>query len=116
LIENVTLRKAPGFRRAFSFARSSGMTIRSLKALHPRHHRFIAEYMIDLSGKEAAIRSGYKASNATKRAHRLLRDPLVQRELKKQMARRARRTRLSADRVLKEYGLRTYEKIRGVSK
>lgn len=45
--------------------------------LKPQVRRFVHEYLIDLSGKEAAIRAGYSERTAASQASRLLRDPDV---------------------------------------
>lgn len=46
-------------------------------ALTAKQARFVAEYLIDLNGKQAAIRAGYKPSNAEVQASELLALPKV---------------------------------------
>lgn len=41
-------------------------------ALTPKQQRFVEEYLIDLNGKQAAIRAGYSAKTAEMQASRLL--------------------------------------------
>lgn len=41
-------------------------------ALDPKRARFVAEYLIDLSAKEAAIRAGYSVRRAKQTGHELL--------------------------------------------
>ena len=45
--------------------------------LKPQMRRFVHEYLIDLNGKEAAIRAGYSERTAASQASRLMRDPDV---------------------------------------
>jgi len=71
--------------------------------LTPRQLIFVEEYLIDLSGKEAAIRAGYLPSAAKVRAAKLLRRPSVRQAVAVGMAARAARTRITAERVIAEY-------------
>lgn len=45
--------------------------------LPPQQERFCQEYVIDLNGKQAAIRAGYAAASADVQASQLLRKPKV---------------------------------------
>lgn len=45
--------------------------------LKPQVKRFVQEYLIDLNGKQAAIRAKYSERTAASQASRLLRDPEV---------------------------------------
>ena len=72
--------------------------------LNPRQLIFIEEYLIDLNGKEAAIRAGYTPDAAVVRAAKLLRRPEVRRAVAAAMAARAVRTGITAERVIAEYG------------
>lgn len=59
--------------------------------LSAKEERFCREYVIDYNGTQAAIRSGYKASDAPVRASKLLRKAKVAarvRELQQEMAER----------------------------
>ena len=40
--------------------------------LNPKQQRFVDEYLIDLNGKQAAIRAGYSEKTAEVQASRLL--------------------------------------------
>lgn len=72
-------------------------------ALTKKQQRFVEEYLIDLNATQAAIRAGYKASEYTDtNANKLLENTRVRAEVDKEMARRSRRTGVSADRVLLE--------------
>lgn len=67
-----------------------------------RRTRFVDEYLIDLNAKEAAIRAGYSKRCAHNRGPALLRRPDVAGAVRAAMAARARRTEISAERVLRE--------------
>jgi len=45
--------------------------------LSPRQERFVTEYLVDMSAKEAAIRAGYSPRTADKKGSGLLRHPGV---------------------------------------
>lgn len=49
----------------------------SRQELRPKQQRFIEEYLVDLNGKQAAIRAGYAAGSAHVTASRLLNRPSV---------------------------------------
>jgi phage terminase small subunit len=72
-------------------------------ALTPRQRIFVEQYLIDLNGKEAAIRAGYTPSAAKVRAAKLLRRPPVREAVAAAMAARAARTQITAERVIAEY-------------
>lgn len=66
---------------------------------------FVEEYLKDLNGTQAYIRTGYKVKNenvAAVYASKLLRKPKVQEKIQKAMAEREKRTEITQDRVLKE--------------
>ena len=69
----------------------------------PRQKFFVLEYLIDLDPTQAAIRAGYRPSNARDQGTRLLRYPEVATAVRKAMAERARRCGITEERVLKEY-------------
>lgn len=79
-------------------------TSSDLAPLHPRQLIFVEEYLVDLNGKEAAIRAGYTPEAATVRAAKLLRRPAVRQAVAAAMAARAARTGITAERVIAEYG------------
>lgn len=68
----------------------------------PKRQRFIKEYPIDLSGKQAAIRAGFSEKTAEQQASRLLRDVKVQEAIAEEMRKRSERTEITQDRVLQE--------------
>ena len=71
--------------------------------LNPRQLLFIEEYLVDLNGKEAAIRAGYSRSRAAARGYALLQLPEIRAAVATAMARRAARTKITPERVLEEY-------------
>lgn len=70
--------------------------------LSTKQARFVAEYLIDLNGKQAAIRAGYAPGSAEVTASRLLRQAKVASEIAKAEEDRAKRTGITQDRVLRE--------------
>ena len=70
--------------------------------LTPRQRRFVEEYLIDLNGRQAAIRAGYSKKSASGIAYRTLRTPQVAAALAEAQAARAARTRVTADKVVVE--------------
>lgn len=69
-------------------------------ALTVRQQRFVTDYLIDLNGKEAAIRAGYSERSASTLASRLLRRPAVAHAIAAGLEARAARARVTADRVI----------------
>lgn len=75
------------------------------KALTDRQRRFCEEYLIDLNGTAAYMRAGYKVRSsdvARANAARLLATASVEAYVTELQQRRSRRTRITADRVIKE--------------
>ncbi len=68
----------------------------------PRQRRFVEEYLVDLNATQAAMRAGYTARSAKDHGYRLLKNPAVAAAVAKAQAKRAARTRVSADRVVTE--------------
>ena len=62
--------------------------------------RFAEEYLIDLNGKEAAIRAGYSPRSAKQAASELLKEPKVAAMISAAQKAQLKRTRMSADDVL----------------
>lgn len=63
---------------------------------------FAKEYLVDLNATQAAIRAGYSPKTAMQQGQRLLTRKDVQAAIQKEMARRSKRTQITADRVLDE--------------
>ena len=70
--------------------------------LTPKQSRFVEEYLVDLNGKQAAIRAGYSANTAEVQASRLLRIAKIQVALSAAMRAQPRNTVVTPDRVLAE--------------
>jgi phage terminase small subunit len=64
--------------------------------------RFVEEFLVDLNGKQAAIRTGYSPKTAEVQASRLLSNAKVDAAVKQAMRARSRRTGITADLVLIE--------------
>ncbi len=89
--------------------------------LTPKQKRFVAEYLKDLNGKQAAIRSEYSAKTAEVQAARLLSNAKVQAAIAEAQAERAKRTNITNDRILQElaaigfYDITDYANVEGNS-
>lgn len=68
----------------------------------PKQSAFVHEYLIDLNATQAAIRAGYSANAAGAIGHETLTKPEVAAAIAEAQADRARRTGITADRVLRE--------------
>lgn len=81
----------------------------------PRQLRFVEEYLVDLNGKQAAIRAGYKPSCAAKIASDMLRrQPQIVKAVSDAMAAREFRKLLTRDRILLEYARIAFADIRQI--
>jgi phage terminase small subunit len=69
-------------------------------ALTERQARFVDEYLVDLNGTQAAIRTGYSPRTANEQASRLLANANVQALLQERSKEREARTQINADYVL----------------
>ena len=78
------------------------MAINDSHALNPQQARFVLEYMTDLNATQAARRAGYSDKNASSIGYQLLQKTPVQKAIQEQMNARARRTLITADRVIAE--------------
>lgn len=68
----------------------------------PKQQQFVREYLIDLNATQAAIRAGYAKRSAGQQADDLLKNPEIAAAVQQGMDRRAKRTDITADRVLTE--------------
>lgn len=82
------------------------------KGKHPKHQKnkltakqacFIQEYLIDLNATQAAIRAGYSKKVANRQGHENLLKHDIQVELSKAMSKRAEKTQITQEMVLREY-------------
>lgn len=69
-----------------------------------RHERFAHEYLIDLNGKQAAIRAGYSPGAAEVTASKLVSNPKVAARIDELKAARLKRVDMDADATLKRIG------------
>lgn len=70
--------------------------------LNAKQRRFVAEYLVDLNGAEAAKRCGYSAKTAASQASRLLTDVNILAAVKAGQEAQINRADLTAARVLEE--------------
>ena len=70
------------------------------RKLTVKQQAFVAEYLVDLCGAQAAIRAGYSENTATEQASRLLTNVKVAAAIAEAQAKRAERTEVSQDYVL----------------
>ncbi len=68
--------------------------------LNPKQQRFVEEYLIDLNGKQAAIRSGYSPKTAEVQASRLLSNAKVSEAVAKGQALASERVEIKQDWIL----------------
>ena len=80
--------------------------------LTPKQSRFVEEYLLDLNGKQAAIRAGYSPKTAEVQGSRLLRNAKVQKALEAAVQARSRRTEVTADRVVAEFAKLAFADMR----
>ena len=69
-------------------------------ALTPKQVEFVAQYLVDLNGKQAAIRAGYSAKTAEVQASKLLSNPKVAAEVARQKHIRSERVNITQEMVL----------------
>lgn len=74
-------------------------------ALTPKQQRFVGEYLVDLNATQAAIRAGYSARTAGKIGSENLSKPEIAAAVSAAQDERAKRTGITADRVLQELAL-----------
>ena len=70
--------------------------------LTPKQLKFCQEYIIDLNATQASIRAGYSESTARSIGSENLSKPAIVTHLQYLMNKRAERTEITSDRVLKE--------------
>jgi phage terminase small subunit len=86
--------------------------VMSKDRLTPRHQRFVAQYLIDLNGSQAAIRAGYAPRSAARYGVKLLRHPGIAAAVSQELAAREEKARITGDRVLQEYGRMAFANMR----
>ena len=70
--------------------------------MNAKQKRFVEEFLIDLNGKQAAIRAGYSARTAEVQASRLLSNAKVKAAVDAAKAQRSKETKIDAEYVLKQ--------------
>jgi phage terminase small subunit len=75
------------------------------KPLTPRQAAFVAEYLVDLNGTQAAIRAGYSPHTANEQAAQLLANLSIAAHVEKLKAQRLSRVNTTADSVVHEMSL-----------
>lgn len=79
--------------------------------LTPRQAAFVAEYLIDLNGAQAAIRAGYSAHTAKEIASENLTKPYIADAVERGKAQRISRVNVTQDNVLQEVSLLAHSNI-----
>ena len=77
-----------------------------------RQRFFIQEYLIDLDGKNAAIRAGFSPTSAKQYTACLLRRPEIAAEIQNEMDARAARLGITPERIIEEYAKIAFADIR----
>jgi len=80
--------------------------------LTAKQRAFVREYLIDLNASQAALRAGYSEKSAHVEGTRLLKNAKVAAAVSAAMDLRAKRTEVTADRVLKELAKIGFSDIR----
>lgn len=83
-------------------------------SLSPKIERFCNEYLVDLNGKQAAIRAGYAAKNADVQASKMLTLPKVKEFIDQKKTEIQKRLDISQDRVLREYARIAFFDVRKI--
>jgi len=73
-----------------------------MSRLTPKQKAFCQQYLVDLNGKQAAVRAGYSARTAEFQASRLLSFVKVQKYVQKLQAEARKRTDITKDEILSE--------------
>lgn len=83
-------------------------------ALTEKRRAFSQQYLLDFNGKQAAIRAGYKSTNAEVVASRMLADPDVQEYISQLKKEAVQQLQFSRDEVLREIERIAFSDIRRV--
>ena len=90
--------------------------------LTDKQERFCEEYLLDLNATQAAIRAGYSKKSAASIGNENLDKPKIKKHIYRLQEARIRRTRIRADRILKELenigfareGVKTSDRIKAL--
>lgn len=83
-------------------SKTSESTVLEPTSADRRQQRFIEEYLIDLNAAAAARRAGFTATSARRQGWEMLSNPVIAEKVQIELDKRAKRTQITADRVLKE--------------
>jgi phage terminase small subunit len=78
---------------------------RALQRLNPKTQRFVAEYLKDLNGTQAAIRAGYAPSSARVRASKMLSNVIVAEAIREAQTEILRSNQVTVERIVRELAL-----------
>ena len=85
-----------------------------MRSLTNKQQRFVEEYLVDLNATQAAIRAGYSQRSAQQMGAENLSKPVIQQALRSELDLRSKRTAITADAVLTEFGRIAFADIRDV--
>lgn len=85
-----------------------------MPTLSRKQARFVAEYLVDLNGTQAAIRAGYSPKTATEQASRLLTNIKVAASVQAGQSKRLGKLDITAERVLAEFARIGFSDLRTV--
>jgi phage terminase small subunit len=83
-------------------------------SLSERERRFVQEYIIDLNMTRAAVAAGYSDKAPTSVAYKVMQKPAVQKAIQNAIKDREDRTKVTADKVVKELALIAFVDIRKI--
>ncbi len=89
--------------------------VKAMDELSPMHKRFVEEYIVDLNGAQAAIRAGYSPKGSRQQSSLLLTNPNIHGAIEDALHARGQRTKITADRVLRELGKIAFSDIRNAT-
>ncbi|MEW6751472.1 MAG: terminase small subunit [Candidatus Latescibacterota bacterium] len=84
-------------------------------ALSPKRARFASEFLVDCNATQAARRAGYSPKTAKQQGQRLLTSVDVQQAVREAQQARSERTRITADRVLRELAAIAFSRLSDVA-
>lgn len=73
-----------------------------MRELTAKQKLFVAEYLVDLNATQAAIRAGYSSASARQSGSDNMRNPYIAAAVQQALKKRAERTEVTADKVVKE--------------
>lgn len=82
--------------------------------LTPKQQAFVREYLVDLCASDAARRAGYAPAYADRQGHQQLANPRVRTAIAAAQAKRAKKTDITAERVLRELARIAFSDVRNL--